>query len=205
MRFLDLEQGSPDWLAYRMNCIGGSDAPAILDCSPYLSRQELLHEKVTGQRRESNFAMRRGNRLEPLARAKYASQYTDLNVIPACVLHDDYDWMLSSLDGITWWRGVHVPQWLAEIKCWKWQNHKLCLAGKVPEEAYPQIQHQLMTTGLDLCDLISYSEHSSFTKEQQLVIVRVEANAEYQAMLFEKEEEFWAEVLKCRSALGVAA
>lgn len=203
MKILDLSQGSPDWHKIRGGKVGASDAPAIMGVSPYITRAELLEEKVTGKKRESQYAMRRGNRLEPTARALYELEY-GVQAPPVCVLHDDYEWMMSSLDGLVTAGDSPADCYIVEIKCWRWQNHDLCLAGVVPEEVYPQIQHQLMTTGLDRCDLVSYTEHSQFGESDRLAVIRVETDAEYQATLFEAEEAFWGEVLAGRGSRRVA-
>jgi putative phage-type endonuclease len=190
-------QGTPDWLTWRLGGLGGSDAPSIMGVSPYATRAELLAEKITGERRETNFAMRRGNRLEPIARGLYALQ-RGVPVEPACVSHDEYPWMLSSLDGLL--LDVVRGMMIAEIKAWKWQNHDQVLAGLVPAEVFPQIQHQLMTTGLDVCDLVSYSEKADYSEEERFAVLEVKVDAEYQAELFDAEVEFWAEVQAGREA-----
>jgi predicted phage-related endonuclease len=45
-------QGSPEWHAYRATARNASDAPAMLGCSPYQTRAELLHALHTGMRPE---------------------------------------------------------------------------------------------------------------------------------------------------------
>ena len=165
--------------------------------SPYATRAELLAEKITGERRETNFAMRRGNRLEPIVRGLYALR-AGVPVEPACVSHGEYPWMLSSLDGLL--LDVVRGMMIAEIKCWKWQNHDQVLAGLVPAEVFPQIQHQLMTTGLDVCDLVSYSKKEDYSEEERFAVLEVKVDAEYQAELFDAEVAFWAEVQAGREA-----
>jgi predicted phage-related endonuclease len=44
----DLQQGSPEWLAYRAQHFNASDAPAMMGCSPYKTRAQLLRELHTG-------------------------------------------------------------------------------------------------------------------------------------------------------------
>ena len=43
-----LIQGSPEWAAYRREHFNASDAPAMLGCSPYKTRAELVRELATG-------------------------------------------------------------------------------------------------------------------------------------------------------------
>lgn len=72
MKLHNLTQGSPGWLAYRAQHFNASDAPAMMGCSPYKTRAELLRELHTGvaaavdigtQKRFDN-----GHRAEALAR-----------------------------------------------------------------------------------------------------------------------------------------
>ena len=65
-------QGSPEWLAYRATHFNASDAPAMMGCSPYKTRTELLHELKTGIVPTVDAATQRrfdeGHRIEALAR-----------------------------------------------------------------------------------------------------------------------------------------
>jgi putative phage-type endonuclease len=68
----NLVQGSPEWLAYRRNHFNASDAPAMMGCSPYKTRTELLAELSTGVAPEIGADTQRildnGHRYEALAR-----------------------------------------------------------------------------------------------------------------------------------------
>ena len=44
MQIHNLTQGSPEWLAYRAKMRNASDAPAMMGCSAYKTRAELLRE-----------------------------------------------------------------------------------------------------------------------------------------------------------------
>ena len=72
---VELKQGSPEWLEWRHNGIGGSDAAAVMGENPWKSARALRREK-TAPPRESrkNAAMIRGTRLEPQARANYEAR-----------------------------------------------------------------------------------------------------------------------------------
>lgn len=72
MKTIELIQGSPEWAAHRAQHWNASDAPAMLDCSPYMTRTELLHRLHTGIAPEVDAATQRrfddGHRFEALAR-----------------------------------------------------------------------------------------------------------------------------------------
>lgn len=73
MKVHQLIQGSPEWLAYRTQHFNASDAPAMMGCSPYKTRTQLLHELHTGRAPEVDAATKRrfddGHRFEELARS----------------------------------------------------------------------------------------------------------------------------------------
>lgn len=48
MQTHELVQGSPQWIAHRNDYRNASDAPAMLNCSPYKTRNELIAERATG-------------------------------------------------------------------------------------------------------------------------------------------------------------
>lgn len=48
MKSHNLTQGSPEWLAYRREHFNASDAPAMMNASPYKTRAALLRELHTG-------------------------------------------------------------------------------------------------------------------------------------------------------------
>lgn len=73
MKTHDVIQGTPEWHALRHTTYNASDAPAMLGCSPYETRSQLVARLATGLAREfSDYAQERivdpGHRFEALAR-----------------------------------------------------------------------------------------------------------------------------------------
>lgn len=72
MTFHDFAQGSPEWHQHRATHFNASDAPAMMGCSPYMTRNELLARMKTGISAEVDAATQRrfddGHRFEALAR-----------------------------------------------------------------------------------------------------------------------------------------
>lgn len=72
METLSLIQGTPEWARHRQTHLNASDAPAMLSCSPYKTRSQLLQEMKTGIAPEVDAATQRrfddGHRFEALAR-----------------------------------------------------------------------------------------------------------------------------------------
>lgn len=199
-----LAQGTPEWLLWRRDGIGGSDAATVIGVAPFEDATvgNLMREKVEGWERERNFAMRRGTRLEPAARAAY-QKFARCQAPPACVEHEQAPWMRVSLDGLCSNHAVIEAErvyWVLELKAPNWEAHSTALAGVVPDYYVPQCQWQLLVTGLDRLDYASYSEHTRFSPADRLAVVPVEPDAEMQARLLEECGRFWAQVLERREA-----
>ena len=68
----NLQQGSPEWHAFRAEHFGASEAAAMLGLSKYTSRTELLRQKSTGISKEvdanTQAIFDRGHATEALAR-----------------------------------------------------------------------------------------------------------------------------------------
>ena len=72
MQIINVIQGSPEWRAHRAQSLNASDAPAMMGCSPYKTRAQLMREMATGVTPEVDLATQRrfadGHRFEALAR-----------------------------------------------------------------------------------------------------------------------------------------
>lgn len=72
MKTHDFAQGSAQWHAHRATHFNASDAPAMMGCSPYMTRTELMTRLKTGISAEVDAATQRrfddGHRFEALAR-----------------------------------------------------------------------------------------------------------------------------------------
>lgn len=72
MKTVSLIQGSPEWHAHRAKHFNASDAPAMMGCSSYKTRAQLIREVATGITPDIDPATQRrfddGHRFEELAR-----------------------------------------------------------------------------------------------------------------------------------------
>ena len=101
MKIHDLIQGSPEWLAYRAQHFNASDAPAMMGCSPYKSRAELLREMHSGVPAEvdvgTQMRFNNGHRAEALARP-LAEEFIGSELYPVTGSEGK---LSASFDGIT--------------------------------------------------------------------------------------------------------
>lgn len=177
-------QRSEAWKIWRRSHLGSSDAAAILGVSPWKSPLELYYEKTSNQEitENSNFAMRRGVELEPLALAKFEAE-TGYLMTPAVKVHPRIPFMSASLDGLEIENKCAV-----EIKCSGKVDHALALKGQVPEKYMPQLQHIM-----SVCDLWEIY-YMSYVSDEDFIIFKVKYDHDYTTRLLQAELEFWQRV-----------
>lgn len=154
MKRLDLVQNSPEWIAYRKNCIGASDSAALLGLSKFSTPYQLFLEKkglIPGF--QGNAATQAGHNAEDKARAVYEMFHGDFETFPPmCVVHSEHEFMMASLDGYN-----DNLKRILEIKYPSEGSHQTALEGKVPEQYWVQMQHQLA-----VCDEATHGHYFSF-------------------------------------------
>ncbi|MBB3856794.1 putative phage-type endonuclease [Xanthomonas arboricola] len=101
MKTVDLIQGSAEWHSHRATHLNASDAPAMLGCSPYKTRAQLVREVATGIGEEYDDATLQrfadGHRYEALARP-IAEQIIGEDLYPCVGTEGKYS---ASFDGLT--------------------------------------------------------------------------------------------------------
>lgn len=196
MNLVNLEQNSDAWLSWRQTGIGSSDAPSILELSPWKTRRELWEEKVYHYHRrnpvlsskqlqaifakmkekelQNESSKNRGRKLEPVAREHY-EWWLGHKIDPVCGVHPQFEFLKVSLDG---WN--EEKKLFGEIKCPNQMAHNQALMGQVPQYYVPQLLHQFLTSGAKEGHYISF--HDKFPPGQRLAIVQVNENTVHEAM-----------------------
>jgi putative phage-type endonuclease len=153
--WIDLEQGSPEWLALRRTKIGSSDSYTIMGLNPWSGINtplKLWESKIKGTESEVNYAMAFGTANEPKARKAFEKEL-GIKMIPRVGLNADRSWQIASLDGISEDNAIAV-----ELKCGGESLHEKSKAKDISEHYYCQIQHQYATTGVEVIYFASYYE-----------------------------------------------
>ena len=163
MKLYDLEQGTQEWLNIRAGKFSSSEAKKIITGTGKRSTgsthdnylYQIAGERITGIPEMSgpkSAAMRRGNDLEPEARAWYALSYAKTEVATTGFCVDDTGWFGCSPDGL-----MEDEKKGLEIKCPGYAEHGNTIEkGKLPTKHIPQIQFSLWVTGFDSWDFLSY-------------------------------------------------
>lgn len=186
MRLRNLIQGSPEWHKWRSSGIGSSDIAKITGVSPFGSAFDFYNEKsgivVTDK---SSYATERGKHYEPIVREKF-NKLQNANYETACFQHDNYCFILASLDGYD-----EATNTLIEIKVPGKKDLELAAQGEIPEYYKVQIQWQLGTCGAQRAYYICYDP-----KTDQMYIVTVARDEETIQRLFHSAHIFWDNFLR---------
>ena len=174
------------WLQERRKGLGGSDIAAILGISPWRTPYQVYQDKRSELAPiPQNDAMEWGTRMEPTIRQWYSDTTGRLVRLPEGIIyHDKYPFMLASLDGVTDDRRV------VEIKTasngQKWGEPG---TDEIPDYYMTQVQHYLIVTGFEVCDL-PVSIAGSLP-----VLYEIHADRELHEMMIDAEAEFWQRVV----------
>lgn len=163
---LNMPQGSDStaWLAERLGRATGSKADVLTEAKTAKEKTgrtnymyELAEQRVTGIIPAQGFisdAMKWGNEYEPFARTAYEGrQFVD--VAQSGFIRCDDIMAGCSLDGHVM-DGERIGG-IIEIKCPMLKTHIGYLkANALPDDYKWQVTHNLLVTGADWCDFISY-------------------------------------------------
>jgi len=169
----------------RMGFIGGSDAPIILGLSPWKSPYQLWLEK-TGQEEPEDISdldyVHFGVVLEDVVAREWALRHNrKVRRMNKRAVHPKYDFILAQIDRRIAGGGI------LECKTTGARNSDDWLSGP-PAHYWVQVQHQLMTTGIDnaaIAVLIGGQKYADFD---------VVADKKFQKDLLDLELDFWDKV-----------
>ena len=181
-----------DWLKWRKNGIGGSEAASILKLeTAYSTPLGVYEDKITPEvSEESGYILDKGNAAEIRLRA-YAELKTGLDLterVIACA-DEGFEFLFASLDGAT--EDLSV---IAEIKLIGAEPFKdLKENKKIVDHHYAQCQHNLMVSNATKLLYIAklYSQGSEEITTENVVIQEVFPDKKYQKKLIKAETDFW--------------
>ena len=175
------KQEGKSWHLWRSQGLGSSEIAAILGVSQWKTAYQLWEEKAYPDLdavHETSYILEKGKRLEPIVREMYWFNSND-PYEPALCQMENYSFMRASLDG----RSVDGKS-IIEIKYVGKSDHALAKEGKVPDKYMPQIQHQLLVTGAEVCHYLSFDETT-------LLVVDVYPDLDWQTRILGACIAFW--------------
>lgn len=203
---VNLEQGTPEWHAWRAEGIGSSDVAAIMGVSPWCSREQLLEEKLRGYTVADNWATRRGKAKEPQI-VRHMSRVLGAHFVPVCFESDYSAWMRASLDGYDdanpESHGMemcqrHRRRRAIEVKAPDWKTHELNLYGHVPAYYHVQVQWQMLVAELEEVTFVTWNDSKKFSESRHYAWTVVPADQALMNRIYEAASRFRAELLAAR-------
>ena len=194
MKYLNLQQGTREWLTHRASAFNASEAPAMLGLSPYTSRQALLREKHTGIVPEITDAgtlarFARGHEAEAQLRPLIEQQIGDELYPVVGMIEQDGIVLSASFDGLTMDETTAFEHklWNQSLADFLTEHYDL------PETHWPQVEHQILVSG---CESVLFSV-SDGTLEQH-VGIRYQSQSERR----ERVLNGWAQFAKDLAAFA---
>ena len=155
-----MEQRSEEWFAARLGCVTASrtaDVMAKTKSGYAASRANYLAQLITERLTQTSVkgftsaAMQHGTDTEPQARMAYELMTGETVAETGFIPHPTIAGFGASPDGLVGSDG------LIEIKCPNSATHiETLLDGKVPSQYMIQMQVQMMCTGREWCDFVSF-------------------------------------------------
>lgn len=192
MQIVNLIQGTPEWHAHRAQHFNASDAPAMMACSSYKTRAELIKELATGITPEVDAATQRrfddGHKFEALARP-LAEEIIGDELSPCVGTRGKYS---ASFDGLTFMNDVGMEH--------KSLNSTLreimaagCTGADLPLQYQIQMEQQAMVSG---CNRILFMASKWSADNQPLEVFHCwyEPDAELRARIIAGWEQLEKDV-----------
>ena len=148
MQLVNLIQGSPEWNAHRRKYLNASDAPAMMGCSPYKKRSELVKERATGITPEVDAITQRrfndGHQFEALARP-LGEQIIGEDLSPCVGTRGKYS---ASFDGLTFMNDVGFEHKTLNAELRELLSNE-CHGDDLPMHYRVQMEQQAMVSGAE--------------------------------------------------------
>ncbi|GAA1454876.1 YqaJ viral recombinase family protein [Nesterenkonia lacusekhoensis] len=133
-----------EWLAERRHGVGSSEASALMGENRYKDVLDVYEDKIgVAEPVESNYRMRRGLAMEPGIREEFTLRTGIATQRRGLLANKERPYMRASVDSLTSDGGI------LEIKTTSYHNRRDWdeEEGRVPPEAYWQVQHSMGVTG----------------------------------------------------------
>ncbi len=200
---LNIEHNSPEWLLFRRNGIGGSDAAAIIGKSHFRSNVDVWEEKL-GLKSPDDISekeqVKYGKAVEDLLLQMFALDNPEYEVTSNKKVVYQRGFMFASLDGelvekATGELGIYegkTAEIHKKIELEKWNK-------RVPDYYYVQILHYLIVTGRSFV-VLKVQLKLLYTEEKAILTKQYRFNRKDLlndlAYLYRKEVAFWGYVTR---------
>lgn len=154
MQIVQIQQGTPEWHAWRQGGIGSSDMPVLFGVSRFKTKHQLWLEKQGLAKKDTSngYIKARGHVHEKTLRA-YAEEIIEEPLAVTCI-QGERPWQRVSLDGIS-----SDAKIVVEAKMMKAEDF-IALRDQhiVPKEYVPQCAHQIASAEAETCLFVGLNE-----------------------------------------------
>lgn len=179
-----------EWLMQRLDGIGGSDAASVLGISPFKSRLELWHEKVSKKidpESAEELIFQIGHALEPIVAKKYVGLTGRKLEMRPRRIHPDYPFMIGNIDREI--VGDKRGPGILEIKtkgAWvDWHSED------IPPYYMAQVQHYLSVFGYNWAGFAVLDLGT-----RKVTHIDIERDDKFISKIIQEEAKFWELVEK---------
>jgi putative phage-type endonuclease len=185
----EIQQGTDAWHEFRAQGIGGSEVGTILGLNPYQTPMQLWRVRTHRDPSDiSNYAMERGQRLEPKARA-FVEISVGLDFPARLAVWSGNPIFRASLDGYN-----EEKKAILEIKCPGEKNHQMNLRGEIQPYYRAQMEHQLLCSGAELVYFVSYYEPQD-GGAASVKILEYRSDPELRERILKEVPQFWSYIV----------
>ena len=176
-----------EWIKFRKNYIGGSDAAAIIGLNPFVTPYSLWAEKTDRlPEREDTEAMRQGRDLEQYVADRFTEE-TGLETSKPNEMYfsNDYPFAMANID-----RWIDKGNIGLECKTTSSLNLKRFKNGEYPNNYYVQCVHYMAVTGAKKWYLAALVLNKGF------YVYEIERDEQEINSLMDSEQEFYENYIK---------
>ena len=212
----DFIQNSKQWLDWRYEGLGASDAPIYYEnkagnFSKYKTKKQLFEEKVHKKSKpvKNTFIQDLGHETEEVARSIMElnfsfKEWKDISLAGVCAISETHKHLRASLDGFS-----EDLDLIWECKLCGKDKFKMITDGQCPDDFYIQTQHQMMVTSKKKVLLTAVwlqfdNNRRPIIDYKKMSSIYIERNDTFIKELQECANNFWNEILEKRKELDAA-
>ena len=171
-----------EWLKYRKQGIGGSDAGAICGLNPYTTAMHVYYDKTSETVSDTDSeAMRQGRDLEDYVAQRFMeASGKKVRRANAIFYHDGYPFMLANVDRMVSGENAGLEcKTASPYMAGKWKN------GSIPMHYQIQCYHYMAVCGADAWYI------AALIYGKEFIVHKIERDEEIISDLIQIEQDFW--------------
>jgi putative phage-type endonuclease len=189
LKTVELVQGTPEWHAWRLTHLGGSEAAAVLGECPYRTPRQLWADKKGWQTDleddpSKEYIFAKGHQVEGMIRKDFA-ELIEEEITPVCIESEAFPVAGASLDGIGKRAGLLEAKLVGAAVL-----ERAVATGEIPRHHWIQVHHQFLASDGEI-DIAHWFGHNGKRTGGRGALVPIRPDKAFIAELREAEARFW--------------